>query len=182
MSRATAKVSPKRLREDDQESVRKGRRSPVERCLRKPYWRDVSYLRADTFHQVPPSFQVWNIAGAWEVIRICHLLHTCFFSYVISFYYYYYYYYYYSYYTKILTPGRLSPVSSTTTPRMVLVAVSCACNRDEVPIKKHRISRKGLSPVFTILPFIIVGFNFHNYFIFILILFTQSRCCQALLR
>ncbi len=36
-SKATAKVSPKQLREDDQELVRKARRSPVERSLRKPY-------------------------------------------------------------------------------------------------------------------------------------------------
>ena len=39
MSKATAKVSPKSLREDDQDSVKKARRSPVDRPLRKPYWR-----------------------------------------------------------------------------------------------------------------------------------------------
>ncbi len=39
MSSATEKVSPKRLREDDQESVRRERRSPVERPLRNPYCR-----------------------------------------------------------------------------------------------------------------------------------------------
>ena len=38
MSRPTAKVSPKALKEDDQDSVRKARRSPVDRPLRKPYW------------------------------------------------------------------------------------------------------------------------------------------------
>ncbi len=39
MSSATEKVSPKRLREDDRESLRRDRRSPVERRLRNPYWR-----------------------------------------------------------------------------------------------------------------------------------------------
>ena len=37
MSKATAKVSPKQPKEDDQELVRKERRSPVERPVRKPY-------------------------------------------------------------------------------------------------------------------------------------------------
>ena len=37
MSRATAKVSPKPLKEDDQDSVRKVRRSPIDHPLRKPY-------------------------------------------------------------------------------------------------------------------------------------------------
>ncbi len=36
MFSATEKVSLKRLREDDQESVRRERRSPVERPLRNP--------------------------------------------------------------------------------------------------------------------------------------------------
>ncbi len=47
MSKATAKVSPKRLREDGQESVRKARRSPVERTLRNPYWRSETRLEDD---------------------------------------------------------------------------------------------------------------------------------------
>ena len=38
MSMATAKVSPKFLKEDDQDSVRKAKRSPVERSWWKPYW------------------------------------------------------------------------------------------------------------------------------------------------
>ena len=38
MSRPTAKISQKSLKEDDQNSVRKARRSPVDRPLRKPYW------------------------------------------------------------------------------------------------------------------------------------------------
>ena len=37
MSKATAKVSPKLQKENDQESVRKAKRSPVERLDRKPY-------------------------------------------------------------------------------------------------------------------------------------------------
>ena len=36
-SRLTAKVSPKSLKEDDQDSVRKAGRSPVDQPLRKPY-------------------------------------------------------------------------------------------------------------------------------------------------
>ncbi len=39
MSSETDKISPKWLREDDQESVRRERRSPVERPLQNPYWR-----------------------------------------------------------------------------------------------------------------------------------------------
>ena len=38
MSRPTVRVSPKSLKEDDQDSVRKARRLPVDRPLRKPYW------------------------------------------------------------------------------------------------------------------------------------------------
>ena len=38
MSRPTAKVSPKSLKEDDQDTVRKAGRSPVDRPLWKPYW------------------------------------------------------------------------------------------------------------------------------------------------
>ncbi len=47
MSRAAAIVSPKLLREDDQELERKARRSPVERPLRNPYWRSERRLEAD---------------------------------------------------------------------------------------------------------------------------------------
>ena len=39
MSSATAKNSPKPPRAEDQESESRKRRSPVERSLRKPYWR-----------------------------------------------------------------------------------------------------------------------------------------------
>src|SRR6201990_1708005 len=39
MSSATAKDSPKPRRAEDQESESRERRSPVERFLRKPYWR-----------------------------------------------------------------------------------------------------------------------------------------------
>jgi len=39
MSRATAKDSPKPRRAEDQELESRERRSPVERSLRKPYWR-----------------------------------------------------------------------------------------------------------------------------------------------
>ncbi len=47
MSKATAKVSPKQLREDNQESDRKARRSPVEHPLRNPYWRSEKRLEND---------------------------------------------------------------------------------------------------------------------------------------
>ncbi len=47
MSKATAKVSPKLLREHDQELERKARRSPVERPLRNLYWRSERRLEAD---------------------------------------------------------------------------------------------------------------------------------------
>ena len=38
MFRPKAKVSLKFLKEADQDSVRKARRSPVDRYIRKPYW------------------------------------------------------------------------------------------------------------------------------------------------
>ena len=38
MSRPTAKVSPKFLKKVDQDSVRKSKKSPVDRPFRKPYW------------------------------------------------------------------------------------------------------------------------------------------------
>ena len=41
MSRPTTKVSPKSQKEDDQDSVRKARRSPVDGPLRKAYWEAV---------------------------------------------------------------------------------------------------------------------------------------------
>ena len=37
MSKATAKVSPKSLNENDQDSDKRARTSPVERPLQKPY-------------------------------------------------------------------------------------------------------------------------------------------------
>ena len=38
MSRPTAKVSLKSLKEDHQDSVRKARKSPVDWLFPKPYW------------------------------------------------------------------------------------------------------------------------------------------------
>ena len=38
MSRATSKVPLKSIKEDDQDSVRKARSSPVDRSYPKPYW------------------------------------------------------------------------------------------------------------------------------------------------
>ena len=38
MSRLTPKVSPKSLKEDDQDSVRKARRAPLDWPFWKPYW------------------------------------------------------------------------------------------------------------------------------------------------
>ena len=45
--KVTAKVSPRSLKEDDQNSVSKARRSPVDRSLRKPYWQSERRLWAD---------------------------------------------------------------------------------------------------------------------------------------
>ncbi len=47
MAKATAKVSPKLLSEDDQESVKKAKRSPVESPLRNSYWRSETRLDDD---------------------------------------------------------------------------------------------------------------------------------------
>ncbi len=44
MSKATAKVSPKQLREDDKEPVKKARESPVECLLRNQCWRPETRL------------------------------------------------------------------------------------------------------------------------------------------
>ena len=38
MSKPRAKISPKSLKEDEQDSVKKAGRSPVGRLLWKPYW------------------------------------------------------------------------------------------------------------------------------------------------
>ena len=38
MSRPIARISPKSLKEDDQDSVRKTRKSLVDQSFRKPYW------------------------------------------------------------------------------------------------------------------------------------------------
>ncbi len=47
MSKSTVEVSPKLLKEDDQELERKARRSPVEQPLRNPYRRSDRRLEAD---------------------------------------------------------------------------------------------------------------------------------------
>ena len=46
MSRPIAKVSPKFLKEDDQDSIRKAR-SPVDRPFRKPYWQSERRVLAE---------------------------------------------------------------------------------------------------------------------------------------
>ncbi len=47
VSKATAKVSPKRLREDDNELVRKARRSQLEHSFRNPNWRSERRIKVD---------------------------------------------------------------------------------------------------------------------------------------
>ncbi len=47
MCKATAKDSPKSLREEDQDSVKNARRSPLDCPLRKSYWRSERRLWSD---------------------------------------------------------------------------------------------------------------------------------------